>query len=103
MTLPCIVHLRAWAIEEIQYILEAESEDTQRWAINLGEALLRELTLSELFLATLAILPPVHFERFLQFSVRNYRVETIAALCTILAEHADPTSRFSIDQPPPQA
>ncbi|CAE7308157.1 unnamed protein product [Symbiodinium microadriaticum] len=43
MTLPCIVHLRAWAIEEIQYILEAESEDTQRWAINLGEALLREL------------------------------------------------------------
>ena len=80
MSLSCTGHLRAWIVEQLEVLLQNQSETTLLWAENLTGALLSGLIVPELFLEASCILPAQGFQHFILWSLRNYPTESIAAL-----------------------
>ena len=102
MALSCITHLRSWVLAEIELLLEVYSEHTLLWATDLATALLANTTLPELFSTAAELLPCTSFEKFLLFSIRSYPSESAAALCVLVADHANYQQRSIIHQAPRQ-
>ena len=84
----CTVHLRAWLLEEIEFLLQNQTEQTILWAETLLAHLWRDIPLRELVIEASIILPNYAFERFLIFAARNYPKEIAASAASILSEYA---------------
>ena len=80
----CVVHLRAWLLEEAESLLLGHADATDLWVFDFLCALWDQSTLPDPILDSAFILPRSSFDRFLLFAARNYPVEFTSAIASII-------------------